>query len=128
MIFFLKDIASLNKLDGTPRNIHVTDLTGDGEDNILVTCYKTLAILNGGLHSIVSKEFKHSIKSICAADLDGDGSEEILVGGRENWLHILKLRKNCNRSLFKARKAVSEKFDSPIAWGVYSLNGNPFKS
>ena len=104
----MKEIISTNKLGGTPRSIHVTDITGDGKDDILATCYKTLTVFSGDLCHIMSKEFQHSLETVYTSDLNGDGSEEIVVGG-ENKLHILKLGKNW-RGKLQLKGILSKKF------------------
>ena len=124
----MKDVASTSKLDGTPRRIHVTDLTGDGRDDILATCYKTLTVLDGDLRPLVSKEFQHSLESVYASDLDGDGYEEIIVGSRDNRLYVLKLAKNWLGKL-QLKEIVSKRFGGDwrnTVWAVSAgdLTGN----
>ena len=60
----------------------VADLTGDGNLEIILAWGKDLRLLDKDLNLLSSYSFENNISEVLVSDVDGDGVNELVVGGR----------------------------------------------
>jgi hypothetical protein len=77
-----QDIAS----DGTPEQVKVADLDGDGKPDIIIACYQAVSIFrNTSQNGVISFAAKQTLSqnfgvySLAVGDLNGDGKPDLII-------------------------------------------------
>ncbi len=69
--------------------LYPTDLNGDGTDEVIVLRGQTAYCLDAAGKTLWSFQTGAITRAVCAADLDGDGAIEVLVGSDDEMIYVL---------------------------------------
>ena len=69
--------------------LYPTDLDGDGTDEVIVLRGQTAHCLDAAGNTLWNFPTGAITRAVCAADLDGDGAVEVLVGSDDEMIYVL---------------------------------------